>query len=241
MQIPLIELDDPRRAAGAARTPAPQSPKSRILPHPSSGHSRPSRAIAETLSPCFFKNRGSRRSPSVLSPACPRSLSARSIRPMSRAKAKSEYLRFGFGPWRSRLGKVSKRRLLGRTYVRKTITAADAEGGRSISVSDQLADCRRFRVLNNLSTIAAGSVPGPDRRTSRSPAPGSHGSSTNWRCAPACRRRSVLDNGPERLPARRCSTGRKRTGVRLRFIEPGKPVQNAFVESLNGKLRGTNA
>ena len=29
----------------------------------------------------------------------------------------------------------------------------------------------------------------------------------------------------------------ERTGVRLRFIEPGKPVQNAFVESFNGKLR----
>ncbi|MBL3608360.1 integrase core domain-containing protein, partial [Rhodovulum sulfidophilum] len=29
----------------------------------------------------------------------------------------------------------------------------------------------------------------------------------------------------------------ERTGVRLRFIEPGKPVQNAFVESFNGKFR----
>jgi putative transposase len=29
----------------------------------------------------------------------------------------------------------------------------------------------------------------------------------------------------------------ERTGVRLRFIEPGKPVQNAFVESFNGRMR----
>jgi putative transposase len=29
----------------------------------------------------------------------------------------------------------------------------------------------------------------------------------------------------------------ERTAVRLRFIAPGKPVQNAFVASLNGKMR----
>jgi putative transposase len=29
----------------------------------------------------------------------------------------------------------------------------------------------------------------------------------------------------------------EQSGVRLDFIEPGKPVQNAFVESFNGRLR----
>jgi len=46
----------------------------------------------------------------------------------------------------------------------------------------------------------------------------------------------VLDNGPEGT-SRAMFEWSERTGVRLRFIEPGKPVQNAFVESFNGKLR----
>jgi putative transposase len=45
----------------------------------------------------------------------------------------------------------------------------------------------------------------------------------------------VLDNGPEGT-SRAMFDWSERTGVRLRFIEPGRPVQNALVESLNGKL-----
>jgi len=46
----------------------------------------------------------------------------------------------------------------------------------------------------------------------------------------------VLDNGPE-LTSRALDQWAYERGVRLRFIEPGKPVQNAFIESFNGRLR----
>ena len=46
----------------------------------------------------------------------------------------------------------------------------------------------------------------------------------------------VLDNGPEGT-SRPMFQWSERTGVRLRFIEPGKPVQTAFAESCNGRLR----
>lgn len=46
----------------------------------------------------------------------------------------------------------------------------------------------------------------------------------------------ILDNGPEGT-SKAMFDWSERTGVRLRFIELGKPVQNAFVESFNGKFR----
>ena len=46
----------------------------------------------------------------------------------------------------------------------------------------------------------------------------------------------VLDNGPEGT-SKAMFDWSERTGVALRFIEPGKPVQNAFVESFNGRFR----
>jgi len=46
----------------------------------------------------------------------------------------------------------------------------------------------------------------------------------------------VLDNGPE-LTGKALDQWAHERGVWLRFIEPGKPVQNAFVESFQGRLR----
>lgn len=46
----------------------------------------------------------------------------------------------------------------------------------------------------------------------------------------------VMDNGPE-FTSRVLDQWAYERGVELHFIQPGKPVQNAFVESFNGKFR----
>ena len=46
----------------------------------------------------------------------------------------------------------------------------------------------------------------------------------------------VVDNGPE-FSGRALDTWAYARGVHLRFIRPGKPIENAFVESFNGKFR----
>lgn len=46
----------------------------------------------------------------------------------------------------------------------------------------------------------------------------------------------VCDNGPE-LTSRALDQWAYERGVELHFIEPGKPQQNGFIESFNGRLR----
>ena len=46
----------------------------------------------------------------------------------------------------------------------------------------------------------------------------------------------VVDTGPE-LISKALDGWVYRNNVRLHFIEPGKPFQNAFVESFNGRFR----
>jgi putative transposase len=46
----------------------------------------------------------------------------------------------------------------------------------------------------------------------------------------------VLDNGPE-FAGRTLEAWAYAAGVTLCFIRPGKPIENAYVESFNGKFR----
>ena len=101
-------------------------------------------------------------------------------------------------------------------------------------VSDQLANGRRFRVLNIVDDFSREcvlqvvdfSISGQqlarelDRLVERWPLPGT----------------IVCDNGPE-LTSKAMFFWSQQSGVKLHFIQPGKPTQNAFVESFNGKFR----
>jgi putative transposase len=101
-------------------------------------------------------------------------------------------------------------------------------------VSDQLADGRAFRTLNivddytrecraiEVDTSLSG------HRVVRTPEllVQEHG-------RPAA---LLMDNGPE-FTSRALEAWAYRTRVQLHFIQPGKPSQNAFVESFNGKFR----
>jgi len=51
-----------------------------------------------------------------------------------------------------------------------------------------------------------------------------------------CPEAIVIDNGPE-FTGRALDGWASQRGVALQFIQPGKPIQNAFVESFNDKLR----
>lgn len=101
-------------------------------------------------------------------------------------------------------------------------------------VSDQLSNGRRFRILNvvddftreMVGQLVSVSISG--RQVARF----LH-QLIEQRGKP---KKVVCDNGTE-FTSKAMFFWSKETGVALGFIQPGKPTQNAFVESLNGKFR----
>jgi putative transposase len=99
-------------------------------------------------------------------------------------------------------------------------------------VSDQLANGRRYRVLNVVDDfsreyvfkIVDFSISG--HRIARE----------FNRIARQLPKVIVCDNGAE-FTSKAMYFLTKEAGVKLHFIQPGKPTQNAFIESFNGKMR----
>jgi putative transposase len=101
-------------------------------------------------------------------------------------------------------------------------------------VTDSLVNSRRFRAL----TIV-------DDHSRESPAIEADFSLTGERVTRVLDRLAVtrglpavitVDNGPEFI-SKALDAWAYAKGVRLQFIRPGKPVENAYIESFNGKFR----
>jgi putative transposase len=101
-------------------------------------------------------------------------------------------------------------------------------------MQDVLADGRRFRTLNILDLVTRECL-ALEVDTSL---PGARvvrvlDQLVDWHGVP---KRITVDNGPE-FAGQALDTWAYRHGVQLDFIEPGKPMQNGFLESFNGKFR----
>lgn len=101
-------------------------------------------------------------------------------------------------------------------------------------VSDSLYNGRRFRALTMVDHFTRESVAIeadtslPGQRVTRV---------LNWlKLVHGLPETIVVDNGPE-FTSRAMLTWSQENQVNLHFIDPGKPVQNAYIESFNGRLR----
>lgn len=99
-------------------------------------------------------------------------------------------------------------------------------------VSDQLANGRRFRVLNIVDDYSRESV----LQLADFSISGNRVGRELDQLTRNLPKTIVCDNGPE-FTSKALFFWAKKAGVKLHFIQPGKPTQNAFVESFNGKFR----
>ena len=130
--------------------------------------------------------------------------------------------------------RTKRRRKLQRPRVPLPVPSRANERWSLDFVHDQLGDGRRFRVLNvvdDFSRACVGQV--VDTSISGVRVARELDRMVEQRGRP---RTIVLDNGPE-LTGKAMFFWARERGVKLHFIQPGKPTQNAFVESFNGRFR----
>ena len=132
---------------------------------------------------------------------------------------------------------LRKKRRRGRAKVERVPLPAPTRAGERYSMDfmrDRLADGRVFRTLNIVDDYTRECV-AIEVDTSL---PGERVVRVLERLAGEGQKPQILvvDNGPE-FAAQALDRWAARGGVRLQFIEPGKPIQNAFIESFNGKFR----
>lgn len=101
-------------------------------------------------------------------------------------------------------------------------------------MSDSLAGGRRYRVFNVVDALSREGLAG-EVDTSL-PAVRVIGVLEEIALLRGYPRRVVLDNGPE-FRSTRLDAWAYEHGVALEFIQPGKPIQNAVMESYNGRMR----
>ena len=103
-------------------------------------------------------------------------------------------------------------------------------------VSDQLSDGRRFRILNVVDDYTRECIGQyVDLSISGETVSRLLTMLVNERGQPSS---IVCDNGSE-FTSKAMFFWAKQSGIKLAFIQPGKPTQNAFVESFNGKFRAS--
>jgi putative transposase len=136
------------------------------------------------------------------------------------------YREEALGLKRRRRGKLRRERLS------LVLPAAAGQRWSMDFVSDQLANGRRFRVLNVIDDFTRECV----LQVVDTGITGVRVARELSQCELRLPAELVCDNGPE-FTSKALFTWASDNGVQLCFIQPGKPTQNAFVESFNGKFR----
>lgn len=127
------------------------------------------------------------------------------------------------------------RKRLARTRVPAALPSAPNERYSMDFVSDSLADGRRLRVLNVVDDFTREALI-MEVDTSISGLRVARLLEELGMDRGAYPRAIVCDNGPE-FVSHTLDQWAEEHGVKLEFIQPGKPVQNCFVESFNGRFR----